>query len=240
MPRRLRLDSVGAVHHVFVRGNERSPIALDDEDHQHALDLLGRAAARFEFVCHSWCFLPNHSHFVLTSKLGNLSKTMHWYGTCTAQAFNRRHARTGHLYQGRFGSRLVKDDAHFSELARYLPLNPVKAGLCRSPEEWPWSSYAAIAGMRPTPWFLDSRETIAIAGSVSSYTAWVADGVDDTILDHRGLRRPAPKPPLADLLAHGSNGSIKSAHSHGYTQVAIAEHLGVSQAQISRIIRSEE
>ena len=99
--------------------------------------------------CHAWCFLPNHSHLLVTSKLGNLSRAMHWLGTCTAQTFNQRHERSGHLYQGRFGSRLIEDDDYLLELARYLPLNPVRAELCDAPEDWPWSSYSATAGLQP-------------------------------------------------------------------------------------------
>src|SRR6478672_7706355 len=119
VPRPWRQDYPGAVHHVFVRGNARSAIALDDEDHHRALDLLERAALRFELACHAWCYLPNHSHLLLTSRLGNLSRAMHWLGTCSAHSFNQRYGRSGHLYQGRFGSKLVQDDAHFIELARY-------------------------------------------------------------------------------------------------------------------------
>jgi REP element-mobilizing transposase RayT len=228
------VDFAGAVHHVFVRGNARAAIALDDEDHQRALDLLGHATSRFELVCHAWCQLPNHTHLLVTSKLGNLSRAMHWLGTCNACFFNERHARSGHVYQGRFGSKVVEDDAHFAELTRYLPLNPVRAGLCRSPGAWRWSSYSATVGHAPSPWFLDAAEIIRMAGSAERYADWVAGGVDETILDERGFRRPAPPPPLSSLLVYGVDASIAHAHSHGYSQVAIAEHLGVSQSHISR------
>jgi REP element-mobilizing transposase RayT len=234
MPRVGRVDFAGAVHHVFVRGNARAAIALDDEDHQRALRLLGHATARFELVCHAWCLLPNHSHLLVTSKLGNLSRAMHWLGTCGAYSFNQRYGRSGHLYQGRFGSKLVEDDSHFAELARYLPLNPVRAGLCHSPSGWRWSSYSATVGQEPPPWFLDSAEIIRMAGSVDGYIDWVAGGVDDTILDERGFRRRAPQPPLSSLLADGSDDSIAHASACGYDQFAIAEHLAVSQSQISR------
>jgi REP element-mobilizing transposase RayT len=209
-------------------------VAVDDLDYQHALNLLERAAVRFEFVCHAWCYLPNHAHLLLTSKLGNLSRAMHWIGTCSAHAFNHRHNRTGHLYQGRFGSKLVEDDQYFLELARYLPLNPVRAGLCHSPVDWPWSSYASTAGLRPAPRYLDTAELVGLLGSRKAYVAWVEQGVDDAILDERGFRRPPPRPPLETVLADGSDAAISRAHAHGYRQHAIAEYLGVSQAQIHR------
>src|SRR4029077_2792513 len=122
-------------------------VAVDEADYQRELNLLERAALRFELSCHAWCFLPNHSHLLVTSRLGNLSRAMHWLGTCTAQTFNQRHERSGHLFQGRFGSRLIENDGHLLELARYLPLNPARAEICTAPEDWPWSSYSATAGL---------------------------------------------------------------------------------------------
>src|SRR4051812_21017487 len=72
MPRRPREDHAGDVHHVFVRGNARSALAVDSKDHERALDLLGRVVSRFELICHAWCYLPNHFHLLVTSRLGNL------------------------------------------------------------------------------------------------------------------------------------------------------------------------
>jgi putative transposase len=234
VPRERRRDEPGDVHHVFVRGNARAAIALDDEDHARAVRLLERAVGRFEFSCHAWCYLPNHSHLLITSRLGNLSRAMHWLGTCSAHAFNERHERSGHVYQGRFGSKLVENDEHFAELARYIPLNPVRAGLCRSPEEWPWSSYAVTAGLLSPPWFLASGEISAVLGTGDAYATWVAAGVDGAVLDERGFWRSAAAPSLTSLLGRGRDESIARAHSHGYTQAAIAAHLGVSQSQICR------
>ena len=91
--RQLRRDYAGAIHHVFVRGVARSAVAVDEADYERELNLLEGVALRFELSCHAWCFLPNHSHLLVTSKLGNLSRAMHWLGTCTAQTFNQRHER---------------------------------------------------------------------------------------------------------------------------------------------------
>ena len=205
MARPRRKDYPGATHHVFVRGVARSAVALDDGDYERALFLLGRTVARFELKCHAWCFLPNHSHVLVTSELGNLSRAMHWLGTCTAQAFNKRYERTGHLYQGRFGSRLVLDDDYLLELARYLPLNPVRAGLCDAPADWPWSSYAATAGLQPLPWFLDAEGLVDMLGATAGYVRWVAAGEFTNPLDEHGVPLPPPRPSLAELLPDGSD-----------------------------------
>ena len=235
MARPLRLDYAGATHHVFTRGVARSPVAVDAGDYEQSLVLLERAVSRFELRCHAWCYLPNHSHFLVTSQLGNLSRVMHWIGTCTAQAFNRRHARSGHLYQGRFGSKLVGDDNYMLELARYLALNPVRAGLCGAPGEWPWSSYAAAAGLCTAPSFLDSGGLVGELETAEAYVAWVAGGPEATYLDERGFPRPPVRPSLAVLLRHDSDRAIAAAHlRYGYSKTAIATHLGVNRSQITR------
>ena len=194
--------------------------------------------ARFELRCHAWCYLPNHFHLLLTSQLGNISKAMHWHGTCAAQAFNERHERSGHVYQSRFESRVVESDRYFRQLTRYIPLNPVKAGLCSSPHEWPWSSYAATAGLQKPPPYLYSDDLMDLLGSVAAYTAWVADGTDVMALDDNGIPVPAERPSLASLLTDNSDQSIAIAHyRHGYSKTAIARHLGVSESQIRRRLK---
>jgi REP element-mobilizing transposase RayT len=223
------------VHHIFVRSTARSAVVVDDRDYERALHQLGRAVSRFEFLCHGWCFLPNHAHLLVTSRQGNISRVMHWLGTCTAQSFNHRHARSGHLYGGRFGSRLVEDDRYLLELARYLPLNPVRAGLCRSAADWRWSSYASTIGFRPQPSFLDAGAFLGMLGSIAAYTAWVDAGVDSAVIKENGAPQPPPRPSLQTLLAEDSYRSIAAAHfRHGYSQAEIARHLGVSRSQISR------
>jgi REP element-mobilizing transposase RayT len=235
--RKPRRDYAGATHHIFVRGVARSTVAVDADDYQRALNLLERVATRFELQCHAWCFLPNHSHLLVTSKLGNLSRAMHWLGTCTAQLFNQRHERSGHLYQGRFGSRLIQDDGYLLELARYVPLNPVRAELCSGPENWPWSSYAATAGLCPPPWFLDAGPLLDMLGSPSAYAAWVAEGVLGTTLDEHGIPRLPARPALSELLFRPTDAAIAVAHfRHGYNKTAIASHLGASRGQITRAL----
>jgi REP-associated tyrosine transposase len=240
MPREPRIDYPGATHHVFVRGVARSALVVDEDDYRRTLRLLERTVARYELTCHAWCLLPNHSHLLLTSRKANISRAMQWFGSRTAQTFNERYDRSGHLYQGRFGSRLVENDRYFLELTRYIALNPSRAGLCRAPEEWLWSSYAATAGARPAPRLLDSRALTEKLGSTDGYVEWVAEGVDERFLDHDGFPCLPPRPPLASLLVDDFVGEIAIAHyRHGYPMRAIAQHLGVSRSQISRRLAAQ-
>lgn len=147
MARPLRIEYDGALYHVTSRGNERKPIFKDDGDRQAFLATLTLVNRRFHWLCHAYCLMDNHYHLVIETPDGNLSKGMRQLNGVYTQAFNRRHKRVGHLFQGRFKGILVQKDSHFLEVCRYVVLNPVRAKAVSSFREWAWSSYRATAGV---------------------------------------------------------------------------------------------
>jgi REP element-mobilizing transposase RayT len=236
MARRLRESEPGDTHHIFARGVERSAIFVDGDDYDRATRLLAASVSRFELQCHSWCFMPNHAHLLVTAPNGNLSNAMKWYFGRVAQSFNHRHGRFGHLFQDRFGSRLIQSDRHFLEVARYIPLNPVRARICHLPEEWAWSSYAVTAGLRPPLAFLDTAAIFEQVASPAAFACWVGDGLESTYLDESGAPR---RPSLASLLAHRSDAGLLAAHLvHDYTITEIARHLGEDRSRVSRRVKA--
>ena len=133
MARPLRLEFPGAVYHVTSRGNARAAIFLDDEDRPIFLGVLGAVVARFGWLCHAYCLMDNHYHLLLETPDPNLSRGMRQLNGVYTQRFNRRHGRVGHVLQGRFKAILVDRDGYLLELARYLVLNPVRAGRVKDP-----------------------------------------------------------------------------------------------------------
>lgn len=179
MARPLRLEHAGAVWHATSRGNERSPIFLDDDDRARFVDVLGKVVDTTRWRLHAFVLMTNHYHLLLETPEPNLSLGMRQVNGLYGQGFNRRHGRTGHLFQGRFKGILVQREAHLLEVCRYVVLNPVRAGLVEQAEDWPWSSYAATAGMRPAPAWLDTEWTIAQFGGQRArarYRAFVREG----------------------------------------------------------------
>lgn len=118
--------------------------------------MLGQAAARFEAEVLAYCLMGNHYHLVLHTKRANLSLLMRHLNGVYTQAYNRRHGLVGHLFQGRFKAILVDRETYLLTLCRYVELNPVRANLCKSAEEWPWSSYRAHVALVETPDWLDT------------------------------------------------------------------------------------
>ena len=117
------------------------------------LSTLGQVITRFNWLCHAWCLMNNHYHLLVETPDGNLSKGMRQLNGVYTQASNRRNQRVGHLFQGRFKAIMVDSDSYLLELARYVVLNPVRAGIAKKPADWPWSSYRASVGLTPrTPW----------------------------------------------------------------------------------------
>lgn len=149
MARPLRISYPGAVYHVTARGNERKAIVRNNEDRHRFVQTLATVVNDYHVICHAWVLLDNHYHLLLETPHANLSRAVrHLNGTYT-QAFNRRHHRVGHLFQGRFKAILVEKETYLLELCRYVVLNPVRAGMVKHPGQWAWSSYRATAGEAP-------------------------------------------------------------------------------------------
>ena len=147
MARPLRLEFPNALYHITSRGDRLEKIYDDDEDRLIYLDILGKVVTDYNWLCHSYCLMDNHYHLIIETLDSNLSKGMRQLNGVYTQASNRRHKRSGHLFQGRYKAILVDKDQYLLELARYVVLNPLRAkGMVRNIEEWPWSSYLALIG----------------------------------------------------------------------------------------------
>lgn len=163
MARPIRVEYANAVYHVTARGNERKSIYRDDADRQRFLETVEEAVERFGVVIHAYCLMPNHYHLLLQTPRANLSAAAGWLQTTYSIRFNRRHRRSGHLFQGRFKAHVVEEDAYARELIKYIHLNPVRPQNKRKPippdlkgqlARYRWSSHRAYAGLdkKPPPW----------------------------------------------------------------------------------------
>jgi putative transposase len=147
MARLARVVVPGLPHHVTQRGNRREAVFFADGDYRAYLDLVSAAAQRSGTAIWAYCLMPNHIHFILVpSDLDGLRATFaEAHRRYTAQ-IHAREEWTGHLWQGRFSSTAM-DERHLLAAARYVPMNPVRAGLARRARDWPWSSARAhLAG----------------------------------------------------------------------------------------------
>ena len=156
MARPLRLELAGGLYHVTSRGDSREDIFIDDADRLVWLEVFAQTCKRFNWVCHAWCLMDNHYHIVVETIEGNLAQGMRHLNGVYTQTFNRTHKRVGHVFQGRYKAIIVEKDGYLLELARYVVLNPLRAGMVKDIADWYWSSYAAMLGIRATPEWLQT------------------------------------------------------------------------------------
>jgi putative transposase len=157
MSRPLRIEFPGAIYYITSRGNTRQTIFDDEDDRERFLGILGAVVKNHRWLCHAYCLMGNHYHLLIETPEGNLSRGMRQLNGIYTQACNRRHNRSGHLFQGRYKAILIEKDSYLLALCRYIVLNPVAAGISPSPEAWPWSSYASTAGLASPPELLTTN-----------------------------------------------------------------------------------
>ncbi len=134
----------GVIAHITNRGVSGQDIFLTDLDRGAFLRLVSDQVEQRRWSCHAFCLMDTHYHLLLQAPEGDISAGMGAIGGAYAKMFNRANDRFGHLFQSRFRAVPVREQAHALELARYIALNPVRAGIVDRPERWRWSSYAAV------------------------------------------------------------------------------------------------
>jgi len=188
MARPLRIERAGGWYHVTARGNERRDIYRDDRDRRHFLELMEEMVAIFRVRVHAYVLMNNHYHLMVELTEANLSRTFQWLNVSYSVWFNRRHGRSGHLFQGRFKSVAVSRDAWGLELSRYVHLNPVRVrGLGMGKEER-GQSRQGVRG-RPSPEMVRRRLEVLRGYRWSSYRAYIGLEQEPEWLECKTIRR---------------------------------------------------
>ena len=226
MPRQARLDIPGALHHLMLRGINKSSIFEDDQDRSLFLQRLEKNITAADARVYAWALMTNHVHILFKSGKQGISQVMRKQLTWYAQYFNHRHKRSGHLFENRYKSVLCDEDNYLLALIRYIHLNPLRAGIVKTIEEldrYPWCGHSAVIGKRECSW-IDTYYVLAQFGDTkrkarNEYRRFVGEGI--------GMGR---QPELT------GGGLIRS--KGGWSHVVSARRIGRKEEYDERILGS--
>lgn len=257
-----RLDYPGALHHIYGRGNDKRDVFLDDEDRSFFLGRLGKLKRELGFKLYAFCLMTNHYHLLLESAAEGMSRVMDRLLGPYVTRFNARRGTVGHLFQKPFRDKLCARDSYFVRLVRYIHRNPVQAGMCAKPSDWPWSGDRQLAygggGL------LDEELPLSFFGPSTAaarteYQRFVAQNADDRSVEFvPEAPRVAPSLELIDIVgqvacdfsitpgqllagrrkrgfAEAKLELIRQAEVEGYPQAEVARLLGCSSAALTQL-----
>lgn len=185
MSRQARLDAPGILHHVMARGIEQGAIFRDDRDMEDFINRLSKLAMQKAWIIYAWSLIPNHFHLLIRTGKEPLSRNMRSLMSGYAGYFNRRHKRHGHLFQNRYKSIVCEEETYFTELVRYLHLNPLRAGIVKDVREldvYKYTGHSAIVGKIKRPW--QETEEVLVrfcddhSEAIREYRKYIASGVE--------------------------------------------------------------
>jgi len=142
MPRKARIKSSTGIYHVIMRGINRQRIFEDEEDYKKYLWELKRFQEICGYQLYAWCLMPNHIHILIREGNEPLEQVFRRIGASFIYWYNMKYERIGHLFQDRYKSEPVEDSAYLLTVVRYIHQNPVKAGICKKPADYRYSSYS--------------------------------------------------------------------------------------------------
>ncbi len=186
MPRQARLDVPGTLHHIIIRGTEKKKIVDDRHDRDGFITRLGTLSSETKTSVYAWSLMDNHAHILAKSGPKGISQLMRRLLTGYAITYNKRHKRHGPLFQNRYKSIVCDEDSYFTELVRYIHLNPLRAGLVKNLSEldrYAYCGHSVIIGRRKHKW-QDRNYVLKWFGNkekdaIKVYRHFVKSGIDD-------------------------------------------------------------
>jgi REP element-mobilizing transposase RayT len=175
-----RVIDKNSTYHAGSRGSNRLPIVYNDLDRIDFRKLLARVAESYRWQVLSWCLVDNHYHVVLRTTCPGFSKGFQLLNSSHSRRTNARNERSAHLFKGRPWTRELTSAAYLVGAILYVIRNPVEAGLCRRPQNWPFGSYRALLGLEPAPAWLAVDEVLALFGATPTEARRVLISLVDT------------------------------------------------------------
>ncbi len=252
MPRKPRIEIPG-YYHIINRGVGQRIVFKETDDYEYFEELMCFYAKSYHITLHNYCLMSNHYHLLIEIQQENLSKFMRQLNANYAIYFNKKYKRTGHLWQGRFKSRYVTDEAYLYSLMLYIEQNPLKAKIVKELERYPYSSYHYFLDMQNIPECLKQSWIVQNYGNDSeSIKTFLNAAVDTGILQE--LKKASSlveaancdkKPDIKELekiLGEAKemkerNKLIVKAYEDGYSQHMIAKVLEISQPAVFGVIK---
>ena len=178
MSRSLRIEYPGALYHITSRGNARQKTYLSKTDYNQFIFVLKDVIKRYNWVCYTYCLMPNHYHLVIETPEANLSAGMRQLNGVYTQKFNYIHKRVGHLFQGRYKAMVVEKESYLGELIRYVVLNPVRAKLVKNPEHWRWSGHREVLS-KESDICINRQKLISVFETAKNYKEFISQKTVD-------------------------------------------------------------
>lgn len=172
MARRPRAHAESGFYHVILKGSGSQIIFEDDSDRRSFLSYLDTYRRAFDVRIIAWCLMSNHVHLIISDEADALSDFMHSLTSAYACKFNRRHQRTGPLFNGRFHSVAITSEGQLLNAVRYVHDNPVKGGICPA-RTYPWSSYHAYEQVDES--VVDPRPVLDAIGGAGHFAEFSCD-----------------------------------------------------------------
>ena len=252
MPRKPRIEIAG-YYHIVNRGVEQRIVFQEAEDYEYFEELLCFYAKSYRITLHNYCLMNNHYHLLIEIHQENLSKFMKQLNANYAIYFNKKYRRSGHLWQGRFKSWYVTDEAYLYTLMLYIEQNPLKAKIIERLEEYPYSSYHYFFDVQNIPeclkesWivqnFQHDREAISILLNAAVDSAMLQElKKASSLVEAPNIDKKPDIEKLSKMLLETKdtkerNIQIFEAYKQGYSQHGIAKVLGLAQPTVNAIVK---